>query len=63
MAIEVRMAKKAGGHPGIDKLRPRHPFEVLALLVRQVFRPQLANTGQTREQEGREANRLIDVET
>ena len=32
-----------------------------ALLVRQVFRPQLANTGQTREQEGREPDRLIDV--
>jgi hypothetical protein len=31
MAIEVRMANKAGGHPGINKPRPRDPFEVLAL--------------------------------
>jgi hypothetical protein len=42
MAIEVRMANKAAGDAGIDELRPRYPFEVEALLVRQVLRLQLA---------------------
>ena len=40
---------------------PRHPFDVLALLVRQVFGTQLANTAKTREQEARDANRPVDV--
>ena len=61
MAIEVRMAKKAGGHPRIDELGPRHPFEVLALLVRQVFRAQLAHAAKTRQQEAREANGPVGV--
>ena len=42
-------------------LRLRHPFKVLALLVRQVFGLQLANAAQTHEQAPREANRFIDV--
>jgi hypothetical protein len=58
MAIEVRMAKKAGGRPGIDELRPRCPEE-LALLVRQVFRSHLANTARTHEQEVREGQGFI----
>src|SRR5688572_31218422 len=59
MAIEVRMPNKAAGDPGIDELRPRYLLEVMALLVRQVLRPQLTYAAQTKKQVAREPNRLI----